>query len=94
MSHSCVYRLLSADGRLQVGETDPWQQSWQVRTHYYITMFHLSHVSGTFCVMKCPLSQLTVLCVCVFRGRDPSEAGAHRQKGGGCYSVGRTNTLR
>lgn len=46
-------------------------------------------------LFTCALFGLFVLC---FRGRDPSEAAAHRQEGGGCfqlssYRVGKTNML-
>lgn len=52
----------------------------------------------------CRISEVVIRskknCVCAvcFRGRDPTEAAAHRQEGGGCfqlssYRVGKTNTL-
>lgn len=46
-------------------------------------------------LQKMSYMRLFVLC---FRSRDPSEAAAHRQEGGGCfqlssYRVGKTNTF-
>lgn len=59
---------------------------------------HLALFGNAEKVESCQKVKMRCLVYLCFRGRDPSAAAAHRQKGGGCfqlssYRVGKTNML-
>ena len=102
-----VCRQRSADGRSAARrpETGPmatimagWEPQKTLRKTFLNHTCVLHRLESKLSCVKLLTRAVFGLFVLCFRGRDPAEAAAHRQEGGGCfqissYRVGKTNML-